>query len=82
MNLPPAIKHVLTEKNGEKFCPVRTGGFAVLIVLMVYAGDIAVRNNGTNFLDMCKGFAYYIVAWAGAIAGKSKLGADAGGNGQ
>ncbi len=69
--------HLFTEKNREKYCPIRVGGFLVLGVLIYYAISGIVHKTGDNFGDVCKGFAYYILAWSGAITGKSKFGADA-----
>ncbi len=71
------IKHLLTEGDNQTFCPIRVGGFLVLTVLIYYAINGIVHKTGDNFGDVCKGFAWYIGAWAGAMGIKSKAGADA-----
>ena len=71
------IKKLLTESDNETWCPIRVGGSFVLAVLIWYAASGIIHKTGDNFMDVCKGFAWYIGAWAAAIGGKSKLGGDA-----
>lgn len=71
------LKKLLTESDNETWCPIRVGGSFVLVVLIWYAASGIIHKTGDNFMDVCKGFAWYIGAWAAAIGGKSKLGGDA-----
>lgn len=71
------VTFLFTEKDNATFCPIRVGGALVLLVLIYYALSGIVHKTGDNFGDVCKGFAWYIASWAGAIGAKSKLGGDA-----
>ena len=74
------ILHLITESDNKTACPIRIGGFLVLGVLIYYALNGIMHKTGDNFQDVCKGFAWFIGTWAGAIGGKSKLGGDADGS--
>ena len=74
------FKQLVTEKDNQTACPIRVGGFLALLVLLWYASMGIVHKTGDNFEDTCKGFAWFLGAWAAAIGGKSRLGGDAGGN--
>ena len=73
------VKLLLTEPDNQTFCPIRVGGFLILLVLLWYAISGIVHKTGDNFQDVCKGFTWFLGAWAGAIGGKSKLGGDTNG---
>lgn len=70
------VKFLLTEPDNRTFCPIRVSGFLILIVLLWYAVSGIVHKTGDNFQDVCKGYAWFLGAWAAAIGGKSKLGGD------